>query len=137
MKVKMPRVSLNIALDEQAQFGELSIATIGYGLQQAWVYATMIDAAKIFGTSMSITGSADSTLMLPFYASIIVFGLALVGAGVLDTKIRRIFFSRRCLFTFATFFAVGTALLLIPTQNPDALRVLHIVSGALSGLGTA
>lgn len=137
MKVKMPRVSLNIALDEQAQFGELSIATIGYGLQQAWVYATMIDAAKIFGTSMSITGSSDSALMLPFYASIIVFGLALVGAGVLDTKIRRIFFSRRCLFTFATFFAVGTALLLIPVQSPDALRVLHIVSGALSGLGTA
>ena len=49
MGVRVPRITLNADFGDESAFGELSLLSVGYGLHQAWVYATMFGTASVFG----------------------------------------------------------------------------------------
>ena len=50
--VRVPRITLNADFGDESAFGELSLLSVGYGLHQAWVYATM------FGNRLGVRAHA-------------------------------------------------------------------------------
>lgn len=89
MGFQVPRVTINIDFKEGTSFGELSIISLGYGLHQAWIYSSMFDKGGIFGTSGLQAGPFNDQLSLAYFVSILVYGLLLLVASVLDTRLIR------------------------------------------------
>lgn len=137
MGFQVPRVTINIDLKEGASFGELSIISLGYGLHQAWIYSSMFDKGGIFGTSGLQAGPFNDQLSLAYFVSILVYGLLLLVASVLDTRLIRPLHATPTLVIAALLGSTGTLLLLAPDGSLLSSEALQLASGVLTGAGSS
>lgn len=139
MGFQVPRVTINIDFKEGTSFGELSIVSLGYGLHQAWIwiYSSMFDKGGIFGTSGLQAGPFNDQLSLAYFVSILVYGLLLLVASVLDTRLIRPLHATPTLVIAALLGSTGTLLLLAPDGSLLSSEALQLASGVLTGAGSS
>lgn len=138
MGFQVPRVTIKIDFKEGASFGELSLISFGYGLHQAWIYGSMFDKGGIFGTGGLQAGPFNDQLSLAYFASILIYGLLLLIASILDTKLIRALHATPTLVAAALLGATGTLLLLgSGAESPFDGSTLQIISGILTGTGSS
>ena len=137
MGFQVPRVTINIDFKEGTSFGELSIISLGYGLHQAWIYSSMFDKSGIFGTSGLQAGPFNDQLSLAYFVSILVYGLLLLVASVLDTRLIRPLHATPTLVIAALLGSTGTLLLLAPDGSLLSSEALQLASGVLTGAGSS
>lgn len=138
MGFQVPRVTIKIDFKEGASFGELSLISFGYGLHQAWIYSSMFDKGGIFGTGGLQTGPFNDQLSLAYFVSILIYGLLLLIASILDTKLIRALHATPTLIAAALLGATGTLLLLgSGAESPFDGSTLQIISGILTGTGSS
>lgn len=137
MGFQVPRVTINIDFKEGTSFGELNIISLGYGLHQAWIYSSMFDKGGIFGTSGLQAGPFNDQLSLAYFVSILVYGLLLLVASVLDTRLIRPLHATPTLVIAALLGSTGTLLLLAPDGSLLSSEALQLASGVLTGAGSS
>lgn len=138
MGFQVPRVTIKIDFKEGASFGELSLISFGYGLHQAWIYSSMFDKGGIFGTGGLQAGPFNDQLPLAYFVSILIYGLLLLIASILDTKLIRALHATPTLIAAALLGATGTLLLLgSGAESPFDGSTLQIISGILTGTGSS
>ncbi|MEC4174857.1 LuxR C-terminal-related transcriptional regulator [Adlercreutzia sp. R7] len=137
MGFHVPRITINFDFKEGTSFGELSLACLGYGLHQAWIYSSMFDKSGIFGAAAVEAGPLTDNLSSVYFVSILVYGLLLLLASVLDTRLIRFFHSTGALLGAALLGTAGTVLLLLPPDAGLNVNILQMVSGALTGAGSS
>ncbi|MEC4295920.1 helix-turn-helix transcriptional regulator [Adlercreutzia shanghongiae] len=137
MGFQVPRVTINIDFKEGTSFGELSLISLGYGLHQAWIYSSMFDKGGIFGTGGLEAGPFNDQLSLAYFASILIYGLLLLIASILDTKLVRFLHATPTLVISALLGAAGTLLLLLPGNSVVDAGMLQLLSGVLTGVGSS
>ena len=137
MGFQVPRVTINIDFKEGTSFGELSLVSLGYGLHQAWIYSSMFDKGGIFGTSGLQAGPFNDQLSLAYFVSILVYGLLLLIASILDTRLIRPLHATPTLIAAALLGSAGTLLLLAPDGMPLGSEALQLASGVLTGAGSS
>lgn len=137
MGFQVPRVTINIDFKEGTSFGELSLISLGYGLHQAWIYSSMFDKGGIFGTSGLQAGPLNDQLSLAYFVSILVYGVLLLIASILDTKLIRPLHATPTLVVAALLGSAGTLLLLAPDGMPFSSGALQLASGVLTGAGSS
>lgn len=138
MGFQVPRVTIKIDFKEGASFGELSLISFGYGLHQAWIYSSMFDKGGIFGTGGLQAGPFNDQLSLAYFVSILIYGLLLLIASILDTKLIRALHATPTLVAAALLGAMGTLLLLgSGAESPFDGSTLQIISGILTGTGSS
>lgn len=138
MGFQVPRVTIKIDFKEGASFGELSLISFGYGLHQAWIYSSMFDKGGIFGTGGLQAGAFNDQLSLAYFVSILIYGLLLLIASILDTKLIRALHATPTLIAAALLGATGTLLLLgSGAESPFDGSTLQIISGILTGTGSS
>ena len=137
MGFQVPRVTINIDFKEGTSFGELSIISLGYGLHQAWIYSSMFDKGGIFGTGGLQAGPFNDQLSLAYFVSLLVYGLLLLIASILDTRLVRFLHATPTLVVSALLGAAGTLLLLVPGGSFLDAEVLQLASGVLTGAGSS
>lgn len=134
MGVRIPRITLKADYGDDSSFGELNLISLGYGLHQAWVYATMFATGSLFGTQNFVAGLHGSHASFAYLVSIVVFGLCLLTASATDQRFLKFYVSKKTLVAGALLMSCGTALLLVPNT---ASFGLEIVSGVATGIGSA
>lgn len=134
MGFQVPRVTINVDFKEGTSFGELSIISLGYSLHQAWIYSSMFDKGGIFGTSGLQAGPFNDQLSLAYFVSILVYGLLLLVASVLDTRLIRPLHATPTLVIAALLGSTGTLLLLAPDGSLLSSEALQLASGAGSSV---
>lgn len=138
MGFQVPRVTIKIDFKEGASFGELSLISFGYGLHQTWIYSSMFDKGGIFGTGGLQAGPFNDQLSLAYFVSILIYGLLLLIASILDTKLIRALHATPTLVAAALLGATGTLLLLgSGAESPFDGSTLQIISGILTGTGSS
>lgn len=138
MGFQVPRATIKIDFKEGASFGELSLISFGYGLHQAWIYSSMFDKGSIFGTGGLQAGPFNDQLSLAYFVSILIYGLLLLIASILDTKLIRALHATPTLVAAALLGATGTLLLLgSGAESPFDGSTLQIISGILTGTGSS
>lgn len=138
MGFQVPRVTIKIDFKEGASFGELGLISFGYGLHQAWIYSSMFDKGGIFGTGGLQAGPFNDQLSLAYFVSILIYGLLLLIASILDTKLIRALHATPTLVAAALLGATGTLLLLgSGAESPFDGSTLQIISGILTGTGSS
>lgn len=137
MGFHVPRVTISIDFGKEASFGELSLISLGYGLHQAWIYSSMFDKGGIFGTAPLEASPLNDQLSLAYFISIIVYGLLLLVASALDTKLIRFFHATPTLVGAALLGTAGTLLLLLPAAAGWDTGITQVASGVLTGAGSS
>lgn len=137
MGFHVPRVTISIDFGKEASFGELSLISLGYGLHQAWIYSSMFDKGGIFGTAPLEVSPLNEELSLAYFMSILVYGVLLLIASALDTKLIRFFHATPTLVGAAALGTAGTLLLLLPSSAGWDTEMTQIASGVLTGAGSS
>ncbi|MEY8460230.1 LuxR C-terminal-related transcriptional regulator [Eggerthellaceae bacterium 24-137] len=137
MGFHVPRVTISIDFGKEASFGELSLISLGYGLHQAWIYSSMFDKGGIFGTAPLEASPLNDQLSLAYFMSIIVYGMLLLVASALDTKLIRFFHATPVLVGAALLGTAGTLLLLLPAAAGWDTGITQVASGVLTGAGSS
>lgn len=137
MGFHVPRVTISIDFGKEASFGELSLISLGYGLHQAWIYSSMFDKGGIFGTAPLEVSPLNEELSLAYFMSILVYGVLLLVASALDTKLIRFFHATPTLVGAAALGTAGTLLLLLPASAGWNTEMTQIASGVLTGAGSS
>ncbi len=137
MGFHIPRVTISIDFGKEASFGELSLISLGYGLHQAWIYSSMFDKGGIFGTAPLEVSPLNEELSLAYFMSILVYGVLLLIASALDTKLIRFFHATPTLVGAAALGTAGTLLLLLPASAGWDTEMTQIASGVLTGAGSS
>ena len=137
MGFHVPRVTISIDFGKEASFGELSLISLGYGLHQAWIYSSMFDKGGIFGTAPLEVSPLNEELSLAYFMSILVYGVLLLVASALDTKLIRFFHATPTLVGAAALGTAGTLLLLLPASAGWDTEMTQIASGVLTGAGSS
>lgn len=137
MGFHVPRVTISIDFGKEASFGELSLISLGYGLHQAWIYSSMFDKGGIFGTAPLEVSPLNEELSLAYFMSILVYGVLLLIASALDTKLIRFFHATPTLVGAAALGTAGTLLLLLPSSAGWDAEMTQIASGVLTGAGSS
>lgn len=135
MGVRVPRITFNADFGDESAFGELSLLSVGYGLHQAWVYATMFGTASVFGPMPCFEGLYGSSVTLPYLISSIVYIFAMLFIAATDQRFLKLYTSRKLLCIGAIFSCVGSLLLLaVPLFG---IPLAETASGIMTGIGSA
>lgn len=135
MGLSIPRVTLHADIDEDVSVGEVNTASVGYGLHQAWIYASMFGTSGLFGVTTITHGT--TSMSFTYIASIVVNICCLILAGVFDRKIMSLSIRRYPVTIPAVLMCAGTlVILLCDASSPYALP-LSVLSGVLTGIGSA
>lgn len=134
MGYKIPRISVHADFSEDAEAGEISTLSVGYGLHQAWIYTTLFGTSSVFGIAMGKDGLASSPV---FMISIIVYALSLIALGVFDQKLLRFVIDKRSAIFAAALMSVGTLLILFCDGDCPYVMLIDILAGVSTGLGSA
>lgn len=135
MGVRVPRITLNADFGDESAFGELSLLSVGYGLHQAWVYATMFGTASVFGPMPCFQGLYGSSVTLPYLISSIVYIFAMLFIAATDQRFLKLYTSRKLLCIGAALSCVGSLLLLaVPFFG---VPLAETASGIMTGIGSA
>ncbi len=135
MGVRIPRITLKADFGDDSAFGDLSLLSVGYGLHQAWVFATMFGTSSVFGATRLFEGLYGSSVSLSYLVSICVYVFCLLFMGLTNQRFLRLYISRAFLTTGALLSFAGTALLLAPFL-PD-FPALELISGVMTGIGSS
>ena len=135
MGIRVPRITINADFGNDSAFGELSLLSLGYGLHQAWVFATMFGTSSVFGATNLLEGLYGSSVSLSYLISICVYVFCLLFMGLTNQRFLRYYISRGLLIGGAVLSFIGTSLLLAPFL-PD-YPALEIVSGVMTGIGSS
>lgn len=135
MGVRVPRITLNADFGDESAFGELSLLSVGYGLHQAWVYATMFGTASVFGPMPCFQGLHGSSVTMPYLISTIVYVFAMLLIAATDQRFLKLHTSRKLLCIGAALSCVGSLLLLaVPFFG---IPLAETASGIMTGIGSA
>ena len=135
MGVRVPRITLNADFGDESAFGELSLLSVGYGLHQAWVYATMFGPASVFGPMPCFQGLYGSSVTMPYLISTIVYVFAMLLIAATDQRFLKLYTSRKLLCIGAALSCVGSLLLLaVPLFG---IPLAETASGIMTGIGSA
>lgn len=134
MGVRVPRITLNADFGDESAFGELSLLSVGYGLHQAWVYATMFDTASVFGPMPCFQGLYGSSVTMPYLISTIVYVFAMLLIAATDQRFLKLYTSRKLLCIGAALSCVGSLLLAVPFFG---IPLAETASGIMTGIGSA
>lgn len=135
MGVRVPRITLNADFGDESAFGELSLLSVGYGLHQAWVYATMFGTASVFGPMPCFEGLYGSSVTMPYLISTIVYVFAMLLIAATDQRFLKLYTSRKLLCIGAALSCVGSLLLLaVPFFG---IPLAETASGIMTGIGSA
>lgn len=135
MGVRVPRITLNADFGDESAFGELSLLSVGYGLHQAWVYATMFGTASVFGPMPCFQGLYGSSVTVPYLISTIVYVFAMLLIAATDQRFLKLYTSRKLLCIGAALSCVGSLLLL--TVPFFGTPLAETASGITTGIGSA
>lgn len=135
MGVRVPKITLNADFGEESAFGELSLLSVGYGLHQAWVYATMFGTASVFGPMPCFQGLYGSSVTVPYLISTIVYVFAMLLIAATDQRFLKLYTSRKLLCIGAALSCVGSLLLL--TVPFFGTPLAETASGIMTGIGSA
>lgn len=136
MGIRVPRITLKADFGDDASFGELRALSLGYGLHQAWIFAAMFGASSIFGVPDLMEASSGGAISLAFLVSIVVYAIALLFGAATDQRFLSFYVSRKTTVGAAVTMALGT-LLLVPVIYGQAGMAIHVVAGAMTGIGSA
>ena len=135
MGVRVPRITFNADFGDESAFGELSLLSVGYGLHQAWVYATMFGTASVFGPMPCFQGLYGSSVTMPYLISSIVYMFAMLFIAATDQRFLKLYTSRKLLCIGAALSCVGSLLLLaVPFFG---MPLAETASGIMTGIGSA
>ena len=135
MGIRVPRITLNADFGDESAFGELSLLSVGYGLHQAWVYATMFGTASVFGPMPCFEGLYGSSVTMPYLISTIVYVFAMLLIAATDQRFLKLYTSRKLLCIGAALSCVGSLLLLaVPFFG---IPLAETASGIMTGIGSA
>ena len=135
MGVRVPKITLNADFGEESAFGELSLLSVGYGLHQAWVYATMFGTSSVFGPMPCFEGLYGSSVTMPYLISSIVYIFAMLFIAATDQRFLKLYTSRKLLCIGAALSCVGSLLLLAAPFFGAPLA--SAISGIMTGIGSA
>lgn len=135
MGVRVPKITLNADFGEESAFGELSLLSVGYGLHQAWVYATMFGTSSVFGPMPCFEGLYGSSVTMPYLISSIVYIFAMLFIAATDQRFLKLYTSRKLLCIGAVLSCVGSLLLLATPFFGAPLA--GTISGIMTGIGSA
>lgn len=135
MGVRVPRVTLKADFGDESAFGELSLLSVGYGLHQAWVYATMFGTSSVFGPMPCFEGLYGSSVTMPYLISLIVYIFAMLFIAATDQRFLKLYTSRKLLCIGATLSCMGSLLLLGAPFIGAPLA--NAISGIMTGIGSA
>lgn len=134
MGVRVPRITLNADFGDESTFGELSLLSVGYGLHQAWVYATMFGTASVSGPMPCFEGLYGSSVTMPYLISTIVYVFAMLLIAATDQRFLKLYTSRKLLCIGAALSCVGSLLLLaVPFFG---IPLAETASGIMTGIGS-
>ena len=114
--------------------GEVNSSSIGYGIHQAWIYATMFGTSSLFGVTSAPNGTDFSSIYL---ISITVNFLALLVCGILDEKITRLSVNHYPVIIPMALMAVGSLMVLFCGAESAYSIPFSIASGVATGIGSA
>lgn len=117
MGVRVPRITLKADFGDESAFGELSMLSVGYGLHQAWVFATMFGTASVFGAAHTFSGIYNSSVSLPYLISSCVYVCALIFMALTNQRFLKAYTTRTLLCVGACLSCVGTFLLMAPPST--------------------
>lgn len=135
MGVRVPRITLKADFGDESAFGELSMLSVGYGLHQAWVFATMFGTASVFGTAHTFNGIYNSSVSLPYLISSCVYVCALIFMALTNQRFLKAYTTRHLLCVGACLSCVGTFLLMAPAST--GFPLFELISGLMTGIGSA
>ena len=135
MGVRIPRIKLHVEVDKDDSFGELNFLSLGYGLHQAWVYATMFGAVSVFGETALIMGTEGTSVTLQYLVSIFVLVATLLIVAANDQQFLDFILARSTLTGAGVLACAGTVLLVVAVAVD--LAALEALAGILTGLGSA
>ncbi len=135
MGVRVPRITLKADFGDESAFGELSMLSVGYGLHQAWVFATMFGTASVFGAAHTFSGIYNSSVSLPYLISSCVYVCALIFMALTNQRFLKTYTTRTLLCIGACLSCVGTFLLMAPPST--GFPLFELISGIMTGIGSA
>ena len=135
MGVRVPRITLKADFGDESAFGELSMLSVGYGLHQAWVFATMFGTASVFGAAHTFNGIYNSSVSLPYLISSCVYVCALIFMALTSQRFLKAYTTRTLLCVGACLSCVGTFLLMAPPST--GFPLFELISGIMTGIGSA
>lgn len=135
MGVRVPRITLKADFGDESAFGELSMLSVGYGLHQAWVFATMFGTASVFGAAHTFSGIYNSSVSLPYLISSCVYVCALIFMALTNQRFLKTYTTRTLLCVGACLSCVGTFLLMAPPST--GFPLFELISGIMTGIGSA
>ncbi len=134
--MKIPRITINADFGNDAFLGELNLLSVGYGIHQAWIYATMFAASSLFRSSTIATSEFGSHVTLAYLTSVIVFGVLLIATAALSKQLLSFYTSRKSLVGAIILMTLGTGLLFFESHFAMQLPVVMTISGILTGIGS-
>lgn len=135
MGVRVPRITLKADFGDENAFGELSMLSVGYGLHQAWVFATMFGTASVFGAAHTFSGIYNSSVSLPYLISSCVYVCALMFMALTNQRFLKAYTTRTLLCVGACLSCAGTFLLMAPPST--GFPLFELISGIMTGIGSA
>lgn len=135
MGVRVPRITLKADFGDESAFGEFSMLSVGYGLHQAWVFATMFGTASVFGAAHTFNGIYNSSVSLPYLISSCVYVCALLFMALTNQRFLKAYTTRTLLCVGACLSCVGTFLLMAPPST--GFPLFELISGIMTGIGSA
>lgn len=135
MGVRVPRITLKADFGNESAFGELSMLSVGYGLHQAWVFATMFGTASVFGAAHTFNGIYNSSVSMPYLISSCVYVCALIFMALTNQRFLKAYTARTLLCVGACLSCVGTFLLMAPPST--GFPLFELISGIMTGIGSA
>lgn len=135
MGVRVPRITLKADFGDESAFGELSMLSVGYGLHQAWVFATMFGTASVFGAAHTFNGIYNSSVSLPYLISSCVYVCALLFMALTNQRFLKAYTTRTLLCVGACLSCAGTLLLMTPPST--GFPLFELISGIMTGIGSA
>lgn len=109
--------------------------SVGYGLHQAWVFATMFGTASVFGAAHTFNGIYNSSVSLPYLISSCVYVCALIFMALTNQRFLKAYTTRTLLCVGACLSCVGTFLLMAPPST--GFPLFELISGIMTGIGSA
>ena len=135
MGVRVPRITLKADFGDESAFGELSMLSVGYGLHQAWVFATMFGTASVFGAAHTFNGIYNSSVSLPYLISSCIYVCALLFMALTNQRFLKAYTTRTLLCVGACLSCAGTLLLMAPPST--GFPLFELISGIMTGIGSA
>ncbi|AJC12656.1 hypothetical protein JI75_08360 [Berryella intestinalis] len=129
----VPRFSIHTDFGGEEHTGEVSSLAVGYGVHQAWIFATLFSCSSIFGLEAASGGLWSS----PLFISSIISNLATLFAfGFFDFRLLRFVVNKKTCLLAAAIESVGTLLVLLCGLDMCPAPLL-VPAGVCTGVGSA